>query len=526
MKIQEQMKIQEHLSRELVIGELVARNARKYPDKLALKMGERSLTYSQWNLRVNKLANAFTEIGIRHDDKVALLLYNGIEILDCYFALAKLGAVSVPVNFRLAGPEIVYVVNNSDSIALVFDHSFEKVIDSIKDQMPQLKHFIAVPGPAELSYALNFDELLTGGSDEEPYIMVSDHEPAYIIYTAGTTGRPKGAVLSHKNLITQVMFCLIERERRPDAIYLGIAPFFHLATLAGVLRTIFRGGSVIIHRQFDPITTLETVEKEKVTELTLVPAMWNSLLQLPNLGDYDLNSLKDGHTGAAPMSISSKKAILKSLPGMKLDDSFGQTEMSTVTTILKPEDILSKTGSVGRPIMLLETRVVDSDGNDVPTGQVGEIIYRGPGVFQGYYKDPDGTREAIVDGWFHSGDLVRMDEEGFVYIVGRKKDMIISGGENVYPAEVEEVLCSHEKILEAAVIGIPSEKWGESVHAVVCPKPGETITPEEIIDYCAANMAGYKKPKSVAIIESLPRNAAGKVLKTTLREIYGKPAQS
>lgn len=527
MEIQEQMKIQEHLTRELIIGELVARNARKYPNKLALKAGEHSLTYSQWNLRVNKLANAFSEIGIRHGDKVAFLLYNGIEILDCYFALAKLGAVSVPINFRLVGPEIVYVVNNSDSISLVFGQSFENVIDSVKDQMFQLKHFIAVPGPTELSYALDFNELLSGGSDEEPYIMVSDNEAAAILYTAGTTGKPKGAVLTHKNLVSNILWSLIERHSYPDEICLVTAPLFHGAALSGgVLRTVFTGGSVIIHRKFDPIAVLETIEKERVTQVFMVPAMWNALLQVPNLGNYDVSFIKVAVTGGAIMPLSLKEAILKWMPNPKFYDSFGQTEMGLATIVLKPEDRLRKADSVGKPFMAVEVRVVDSEGNDVPVGQVGEIIYRSPSMFIGYYKNPDATREAMVDGWFHSGDLVRMDEDGFVYVVDRKNDMIISGGENVYPAEVEGVLHNYEKILEAAVIGIPSAKWGESVHAVVCPKPGETITPEEVIDYCAANMAGYKKPRSVAIIESLPRNAAGKVLKTRLREIYGKPTQS
>ncbi len=526
MKREEAMKVQEHLTRELVIGELVAKNARKYPEKFALKMGDHSLTYSQWNLRVNKLANSFSEAGIRHGDKVALLLYNSIEFMDCCYALAKLGAVSVPVNFRLVGSEIAYVVDNSDSVALVFDQSFEKVIDSVKDQMPQLKHFIEVPGPIEVPYALSFNELLSGGSEEEPYVMVSDNEPAVIMYTAGTTGKPKGAVLTHKNLVITALCALIERYQYSEKIYLNVAPLFHTAAFVGALRTIIRGGTVVIHRQYDPLDVLETIEKEKVSYTTMVPAMWKTLLEVPNLEAYDLSSLKVITTGGAPMSLDMKNKVLKLLPGVKLHDQFGQTEMSPTTTTLKPEDNLRKTDSVGKPIVGVEARVVDEEDNDVPVGQVGEIIYRGPGMLQGYYNDPDATKKAIVDGWFHSGDLVRMDEEGFVYVVGRKKDMIISGGENVYPAEVEEVLLRHEKILETAVIGIPSEKWGESVHAVVCPKAGETIIPEEIINYCATNMAGYKKPKSVAIMESLPRNAAGKVLKFKLRETYSRPAQS
>lgn len=515
------MNIQEHLSRNLLVGELLSRNARKYPGKMGFKEGERSFTYAEYNFRVNKLSNALSGLGIGHGDKVAMLLFNGIEMVDCYFALAKLGAVCVPVNFRFIGTEIAYVVDNSDSVAMIFDKSFEKIIASIKDRMPKLKHFIVVPFREELPYALNYDEFLSMGSGEEPNIMVNDNDVAQIMYTSGTTGKPKGAVLSHKNQLMNALSFLVERYSNPDEIYLSNLPLFHVAGIGTILHTLSRGGSIIISKEFNPGVVAETIEKEKVTVLLMVPAMWNMLLQLPNVQKYDFSSLRACLTGAAIMPLKMKESILKNFPNMQLYDGFGQTEMSPVTTLLKPEDFLRKPTSVGKPIIGVEVRVVDDGGQDVPQGEIGEIIYRGPGMFLEYYKNPEATRQALVDGWFHSGDLVRMDEEGFVYVVDRKKDMIISGGENVYPAEVEEVLYGHEKIMEAAVIGIPSEKWGEGVHAIVVAKPGQTLTAGEVIEYCASNLAGYKKPRSVDIVDTLPRNASGKVLKTKLREIYG-----
>jgi len=510
------MDVQEYLSRDFVLGELLARNARKYPDKTAFKEGGRSFSYSQYNFRVNKLASAFSGLGIGRGDKVAVLLFNGIEIMDCYFALAKLGAVAVPVNFRFVGPEIVYIADNSDSVALVYDSSFERVIDAAKDQMTGVKNYIGV-GPVEVSYALNYE----GGSGVEPLVMISDNDPAHIMYTSGTTGKPKGAVLTHKNQYSNIMLNLIERPARHEDVFLCIPPLFHEAALALTMHNVFMGSTVIIHRQFDPRAIMETVAGERVSTLFLVPAMWNFLLQIPDLDKYDVSSIRTAITGAAIMPLNLKRRLLEIFPGLQLYDCFGQTEMSPVTTILKPADTLRKPTSVGKPIVGVEVRAVDSEGNDVPVGEVGEIIYRGPGMMLEYYRNPGATRESIVDGWFHSGDLVRIDEEGFVYVVDRKKDMVISGGENVYPAEVEEVLYRHENILEAAVIGISSEKWGEAVHAVVVTKPGQTLTEAEVKNFCAVNLAGYKKPQSVEFIEALPRNAAGKVLKTKLREKHG-----
>lgn len=513
--------IELQLSRNFILGEMLARNARKFPEKVCLVEGEARLTYRQFNTRVNRLAHALAGLGVDRGDKVALLLFNCSAMLECYFALAKLGAVAVPVNFRLAGPEIAYIVDNADARLFILDSAFEQTVAGIRDQLPRVEKYIVSPENKLLPDALVYEQVLQVGSGEEPGWLVQDDDLLLIMYTSGTTGKPKGAMLSHKNILGNVLSCTADIPTHFDSRYLCVPPLFHVAALAMAMQNFYLGATVYLMKAFDPAAVVRTIQAERITSIFLVPAMWNFLLQVPELEKYDLSSLEIAITGAAIMPVQLKQRLLQIFPGLQLFDAFGQTEMSPVTTLLKPADTLRKAASVGRPVLNTEIRVVDDNNNDVPVGQVGEIVYRGWGLCQGYYKNPQATAEAMAGGWFHSGDLVRLDEEGFVYVVDRKKDMLITGGENVYPAEVEEVLYRHEKVLEAAVIGIPDAKWGESVHAVIVPKPGVQLTAEEIISFCGQHLAGYKKPRSVEFVDALPRNAAGKVLKTRLREQYG-----
>ena len=336
-----------------------------------------------------------------------------------------------------------------------------------------------------------------------------------ILYTSGTTGKPKGAVLTHKNLCQNGMNMLWEAGIGLNFKQLIVAPLFHIAAMSTLINNCYVEGTSIIHREFHPVAVLETISKEKINAIFLVPAMWNFLFQVPHLTSFDLRSVQIGITGGAITPVEIKKRIMEHFPNAGLYDAFGQTEMSPVTTCLHPEDTLRKPESVGRPVINVEVRVVDDKMNDVP---VGEIVYRGPTTMKEYYKNPEATEEAFNGGWFHSGDLVKMDEEGFIYIVDRKKDMIISGGENIYPAEIEEVLYTHPDILECAVIGVPDLDWGENVKAYIVLKPEKTLQENDIIDYCTKKLASYKKPKEIEFIEQLPRNAAGKVLKQVLRK--------
>jgi len=515
------MSVNVGLSKQLVIGEVVARWARKTPSKEAFVFDDKRYTWRQFNERVNRLANGLMGLGIKRGDKVAFLLMNCMEIMECHFAPPKVGVVAVPLNFRLASRELIYQLGQSDSKAIIFDEMYQDVVNSIRSELPKVKHYICV-SKESIPETINYEELLQKSSPEEPLVPVDDDDPAYIFYTSGTTGRPKGAVLTHKNLFMDNANILCEMDINSSDRFLCIPPLFHLGALGVIQKFIWRGSTSVIMQRFVPEDIPKLIEKERITFIWLVPSMWNSLLQAPDIADYDLSSLRLGSYGAAVMPPEVMDKILKQFPNIRMNVFFGQTEMSPCVTFLKTKDAIRKLGSVGERVNNVELRIVDDNDNDVPIGQVGEAIYRGPTVMKEYYKMPEATAEAMKGGWFHSGDLVCEDEEGFIYVKGRKKDMIISGGENIYPAEVEEVLYTHPKILEAAVIGVPDPQWGESVKAIVVTKPGGAMAEEEVIEYCKQNLASYKKPKSVEFVDALPRNPAGKVLKYELRERYKK----
>lgn len=515
------MSVQLDLSRQLVLGEVLARWSRKAPDREALAFKDKRYTYSQFNERVNRLASGLTGLGIGKGDKVAVLFMNCMEIAECYFALAKIGAVVVPLNFRLAGRELQYQIDQSDSKVLIFGEMFQEVVNSIRPELPKVEHYICVSQEG-VEGTIDYEEVVQKGSPDEPLVPVDDDDPAFIMYTAGTTGRPKGAVLTHKNQVMLAVNASIEGGAGQIEKQLLVFPLFHQAATGFVIIGVFRGATTVILDVPTPENIMTAIQEEKIQSVGLVPALWNWIVNHPNFKDYDLSSLEQGTTGAAPMPLELKRKIVELLPNMRLSEAFGMTETTASGTIALHEDFMAKQGTVGKITINIEARVVDDNDNDVPIGEVGEIVYRGPAVMKEYYKMPDATAEAFKGGWFHSGDLVRQDEDGFIYVVDRKKDMIISGGENIYPAEIEEVLYTHPKILEAAVIGIHDPDWGENVKAIVVPKQGETLTEEEVIEHCKKNLASYKKPKSVDFVDVLPRNPQGKVLKFVLREKYKK----
>jgi fatty-acyl-CoA synthase len=375
-------------------------------------------------------------------------------------------------------------------------------------------------------FATGYEDLLAQGSGASPDITVYDDDDAFIMYTSGTTGKPKGAVLTHKNQLMNAVNCLFEMSSELHLLDHErgqfVAPLFHEAALALALVAFYINATLHILRFFEPEKIMRQIEEEKITITFMPPVMSTFLLNSVDVAAYDTSSLRLMISGAAILPTETRRQLNKAFPNVKLFDVFGQTELSPVTTMLKPSQAEGRSASVGKPVINMEVRVVDDKDNDVAPGEVGEIAYRGPTVMKEYYKNPEATAETLRGGWFHSGDMVRVDDEGFVYVVDRKKDVIISGGENVYPAEVEDILYQHPKVLECAVIGVFDEVWGEAVMAVVVPKPGEDLTPAEIKDWCAANLAGYKKPKHIEFAEALPRNAAMKVVKGELRKQYGK----
>ncbi len=506
--------------RTLAHGEQLARQARQRPETIALSFGDSDLTYRQLDERVNRLARALQARGVSKGDRVAVLMHNRLEVVESYLAVLRLGAIVVPVNFRLVAAEVEYILSDSGAEVLVVDEPMTSLAAQLA---PRLVRTVLVTGgdASRVSdTALDYESVLYP-DDSSLDIVVDDHDPAFIMYTSGTTGRPKGAVLSHLNLAMNTVNSMIEHQVRTEGeVWYSGLPLFHIGGLNGILIYLMAGGRSIIapSGNFDPVSTIETLEQEEVTSCYFVPTQWKELCAVPGVRDRKL-SLRRIMWGASVAPPSVLSAMAETFPNIPTLNVFGQTEMSSVTCILRGEDAIPKMGSVGTPIVNVEARVVDGNGDDVQQGNVGEIVYRGPTVMQGYWNRPDATEEAFRDGWFHSGDLVRQDEDGFLFVVDRAKDMIISGGENIYCAEVEAVIDQHPGVAEVAVVGAPHPKWVETPVAIVVPTdPNDPPSEEDVIEFCRSRMASYKKPTSVVVTDSLPRTATGKVQKFRLRE--------
>ena len=503
--------------RGMTLSDLVARHARTAPERLAFSDARVARTYGEIDARVTRLANALATAGVGHGERVAVLGLNSVEVLESYLAVLRVGAICVPVNFRLVADEIAYVLSDSGAMAVICDEMFGPPVDAARVQAPSVSTVITIgggPNPLE--------DVVAAASDVYSEAAVADEDAAFIMYTSGTTGRPKGAVLTHRNLLlhafSQIAHLGITSE---DNCWLSGAPLFHIAGLSGMVAPLITGGRTIIPSSggFDPAATLALLERERVTSCFFVPAQWAAMCAVPDIGDRDLSALRRISWGAAPASTSLLRTMIDLFPQAQCVTAFGQTECSPVTCTLRGEDAIRKIGSVGTPMVNVEVRVVDDDMNDVAPGDVGEIVYRGPLVMREYWNKPAETAEAFRGGWFHSGDLVRQDAEGYYYVVDRKKDMIISGGENIYCAEVENALAAHPKVADVAVVGVPHERWGETPLAVVVPvDPADPPTAAEIEAHSRERLAAYKRPTRVSVVAELPRNPSGKVLKTVLRE--------
>ena len=496
----------------------LTRLARKDPEKLAFKCADDTLTFAELDRKATQLANALSSRGIGRGDRVATVAMNHLEHIVTFWATWRLGAVVVPMNFRLAPPELTYLMIDSGAKALVIDGVFDNLEDAARDALAVR----LVVGASSSAGAEDFTEFLATGSDEHTYVHVEENELCAIMYTSGTTGLPKGAMLSYTNLLAQTHNVMsIFKISGPDEVNLCGVPLFHIAGIGGLLPNFRVGGHTVVQRlgAFDPQATLELIREESVTQAFLVPTQWQAVCSLPPL-DPPITTLRRISWGAAPTTRGILEAMERTFPGVENIAVFGQTEMSPVTCSLDAKDAIRKIGSVGLPIPGVEARVVDPAGNDVPQGEIGEIVYRGPNMMLGYWNRPEATAEAFAGGWFHSGDLVRQDDEGFIYVVDRLKDMLISGGENIYCAEVEAAVQSHPGVMEAAVIGRPHEKWGEVPVVIVAPNAGVELTEQDILNHVADRLARYKQPKGVHFVEALPRNASGKVTKPDLRKQY------
>ncbi len=506
------------------VGELVARNARRYPDKVGLHYAGCNLTYRELNERVNRVANALADQGIRKGDRVAIMTRNCPEFVETYLAAGKMGAVTVPINYRLAPGEVEYIVSNAEASALLFEDEYAEVTEHARSKRHGMLNVCVGDAPSGF---LSFANFAGRGAPDEPEEDVTEEDLSLIMYTSGTTGFPKGAMLTHRNVLANTVNMLLTDHSSEADKVLVACPLYHLAGFAPLMCHLYIGASSVLLHQFDPVDVLEAIQRERATYSLLVPAMINFCTQVPEIDSYDLSSMRIIAYGAAPIAVSVLKEGLAKF-GCRFLQYYGLTESSPMLTRLLPEDHIpdgkpaevERLKSAGKPIVNVDVRVVDEQDREVPVGVVGEIIARGANVMRGYWNMPGETARTMRGGWLHTGDLARVDEDGFIYIVDRANDAIISGGENIYPAEIERVIDNHPSVLESAAFGVPDERWGEAVMAAVVLKPGEIVAAEDIIAFCKENMASYKKPKYVEFIDALPRNASGKILKRVLREKY------
>ena len=507
------------------VGQILTLTANKFPNRTAIIFENIRFTYQEFNWRANQFARSLLQLGLRKGEKVAVLHFNSNHFVEAYFGTVKAGGVFTPINFRFAPEEVHYILDHSDARFFLFGEEFSDLVETIRTKLTNVEFFISVrDGMAKGD--LDYEALLKESKREELAVRLSEKDECQLMYTSGTTGRPKGAIITHGNVLWNLINTLIGREDREGEVSLVVGPLYHTAALNNhlTIRVALAGTSILV-KSFDPRWVMEMIEREKVNVISGAPAMYHLLLAFPEVEKYDTRSVIRCTTGASILPDETKGRLMKLFPNaMGVYDVYGCTEASPSITILKAKDSLRKRECVGSPLPFLEVRIIDDQDREVLRGEIGELICRGHNVMKGYYKDRKATREVLKGGWFYTGDLARMDEEGFVYIVDRKKDLIVSGGENIYPREIEELLYHHPKIQEVAVIGVPDRIWGESVKAIVVLKKGEAMKEEEVIEYCRAHLASYKKPKSVEFVEALPRNPSGKVLKTDLRKPPPSPS--
>ncbi|WP_461671522.1 fatty-acid--CoA ligase FadD5 [Mycobacterium tuberculosis] len=497
------------------------RHAMMQPDAPALRFVGNTMTWADLRRRVAALAGALSGRGVGFGDRVMILMLNRTEFVESVLAANMIGAIAVPLNFRLTPTEIAVLVEDCVAHVMLTEAALAPVAIGVRNIQPLLS-VIVVAGGSSQDGVFGYEDLLNEAGDVHEPVDIPNDSPALIMYTSGTTGRPKGAVLTHANLTGQAMTALYTSGANinSDVGFVGV-PLFHIAGIGNMLTGLLLGLPTVIYPlgAFDPGQLLDVLEAEKVTGIFLVPAQWQAVCTEQQARPRDLR-LRVLSWGAAPAPDALLRQMSATFPETQILAAFGQTEMSPVTCMLLGEDAIAKRGSVGRVIPTVAARVVDQNMNDVPVGEVGEIVYRAPTLMSCYWNNPEATAEAFAGGWFHSGDLVRMDSDGYVWVVDRKKDMIISGGENIYCAELENVLASHPDIAEVAVIGRADEKWGE-VPIAVAAVTNDDLRIEDLGEFLTDRLARYKHPKALEIVDALPRNPAGKVLKTELRLRYG-----
>ena len=502
-------------ARQHAIGDLPRRTAARYPDKLAICFGDTSWTYRAFDAICNRLANGLIDRGLVAGDRVAILSRNSHAFAALRFALARIGGVLVPINFMLNAQEIAYILRSSGAVALAVSDEF----------LETGARAIALETRVSQTLRLSpFDGLLSGNA-AAPDLPVASDALAQIVYTSGTESLPKGAMLTHDAVLWQYVSCIVDAAIDASDVILHALPMYHCAQLDVFLGpAVYQGATSVIASAPTPDIVLPLIAEHRITSFFAPPTVWIGLLRSPLFDRLDHSSLTKGYYGASIMPVEVLREILRRVPQLRLWNLYGQTEIAPLATVLGPDEQLRKAGSCGRPTMNVETRVVDDQLRDVQPGEVGEIVHRSPQLLTGYYDAPDKTASAFEGGWFHSGDLATVDDDGYITVVDRKKDMIKSGGENVASREVEEAIYRLPQVSEVAVIGLPDPKWIEAVSAVVVVKPGQALDAAALIAHCQEELASFKVPKQVFFCEALPKNPSGKILKRELRQQYQSAA--
>jgi len=510
-------------ARRQTLADLVRRSARRHPDKLAIVCGDTRWTFEQLDAVVERLAAGLAGSGISAGDRVAVLARNSHAFVALRFAVARLGAVLVPINFMLRAEEVAYILRHAGARVLATDSGLAQLARDAAARDTAVGEFIWLPSedPSEPAEGMTrFDRLIeTEGQAPEP--ALEGGELAQIVYTSGTESSPKGAMLTHDAVISEYVSCLVDAEIRADDLTLHALPLYHCAQLDVFLGPcIYVGATSVITAKPTPDNLLPMLARHRIGSFFAPPTVWIGLLRSPLFESSDLSALKKGYYGASIMPVEVLRELAARLPSVRLWNLYGQTEIAPLATMLGPDDQLRKAGSAGRPVLNVETRVVDADMRDVAPGEIGEIVHRSPHLMLGYYKDEARTAAAFAGGWFHSGDLGVLDDEGYLTVVDRMKDMIKTGGENVASREVEETIYRLASVSEVAVIGVAHPRWVEGVVAVIVPKAGQTLDEAQVLAHCNEHLAGFKTPKRVVFVEVLPKNPSGKLLKRELRTAH------
>lgn len=509
-------------ARRNTLGDLLTRTAARFPDKEAFIFHERKVTYGQLDKLVNQTAQGMSGKGITKGTRLGLLSKNSLDFIIMMFAAAKLGAVTIPINYMLTKRDIAYILNHAEITGLFVAEEYLTILDEAAKEVPQtINHRYILEVKAHEKNWKPFTDLQKNDGKGKIEVDLFDDDLAQVLYTSGTESNPKGVMLSHKSIISEYVSCIIDGKMSDEDVLVHALPFYHSAQLHVFLGpSVYLGANGIILDQADPTTILETIEKQQATQLFAPPTVWIALLRHPKFDDFKLDTLEKCYYGAAIMPREILKELAERLPNAKFWNFYGQTEVAPLATALQPEDQLRKLGSAGKPSLHVETKIVDSKENEVERGKIGEIVHRTPHAMLGYLNDPEKTAQAFKNGWFHSGDLGTMDEEGYITIVDRKKDIINTGGISVSSREIEEIIYEIKAVAEVAVIGIKDDYWIEAVTAVIVIKEGFVLTEEEIITFCQDNLSTFKTPKHVHFIDALPKNPSGKVLKKDLRDAY------